>query len=370
MKSSPKILFILQLPPPVHGSAMVGRYIKDSRLINETFTCRFVNSSLSRSMNEIGGNPIKKIERYLSILFQTIKALFVFRPDVCYFAATVKGIGFYKDVPVIALLKLFRKKIVLHFHNKGVNQAQNRWLDDKLYRFALKNVKVILLSKRLYVDVEKYVDESDVFICPNGIPDVEWNATFLRQRNNPVPRLLFLSNLLISKGVYVLLDTLRILKDKRYSFLCDFVGAETTEISTAQFEETVKQLNLNEIVVYKGKQYGENKNQIFQQSDIFIFPTFYSNETFGLVNLEAMQQGLPIVTTDEGGIPDIVEDGATGYIVEKQNSEALAERIEKLLNNQQLRVKMGQAGRKKFEEKYTLNIFEMRIVEIIQQLMK
>lgn len=71
-----------------------------------------------------------------------------------------------------------------------------------------------------------------------------------------------------------------------------------------------------------------------------------------------MEYGLPVVSTNEGGIPDIVVDGETGYTVEKRNPETLADAIEKLILNPQLMLQMGKAGRKRFEEKFTELQFE------------
>jgi glycosyltransferase involved in cell wall biosynthesis len=358
-----KLLFILPLPPPVHGSSVVSKAIKDSELINGAFDCRFINSSYSRDMGEIGGLSFKKLWISISIFLETLKALIIFRPGLCYMAPTAKGIGFYKDLPLIALFKLFGRKIVFHLHNKGVALYQDRWLDDKLYRFAFYNTKLILLSERLYDDVKKYVPRENVFICPNGIPylDTQHDAY-----NNPVPRLLFLSNLLVSKGVYILLDALKILKDKGYSFICDFVGAETAEIDAVRFEKEVFKRCLNEVVVYKGKQYGEEKNNSLSKSDIFVFPTH--NETFGLVLLEAMQYKLPVISTNEGAIPDIVRNGETGFIVEKENTSSLSEAIAKLLDDCGLCKTMGEKGFQHYINNFTLERFEKNCNDIFLKL--
>ncbi|MDR1783879.1 MAG: glycosyltransferase family 4 protein [Dysgonamonadaceae bacterium] len=361
-----KILFILPLPPPVHGSTVVGQAIRDSKRINAAFDCRFVSSTFSRDMGDLGAMSVRKIFTLLKIFCLTLKHLIVFRPHLCYFAPTARGIGFYKDLPIIFLLKIFRRKIVYHFHNKGVAAAQDRWIDDKLYRFAFRGAKVILLSERLYGDVAKYFSKDDVFICPNGIPDTESeNFQQPQPRNNPVPRLLFLSNLLESKGVFVLLDALKILKDNGYSFVCDFVGAETPEINAARFAEETLRRGLNEIVVYKGKQYGDEKDGSFRQSDIFVFPTFYKNETFGLVNLEAMRCKLPVISTNEGGIPDVVKDGETGFVVEKENVAALSDAIAKLIDDCGLRKTMGEKGFQHFINNFTIEKFEGNLNDIL-----
>ena len=166
--------------------------------------------------------------------------------------------------------------------------------------------------------MKKYVKREDVFICPNGIPATLGDAS-VAERYNAVHRLLFLSNLLETKGVYVLLDALTILKERGYSFICDFVGGETTEIDIKKFSEEVEKRGLSEFAIYLGKKYGEEKNEEYAKSDIFVFPTFYPNECFPLVLLEAMQQGLPCISTNEGGIASIIDDGKTGFLVEKQN---------------------------------------------------
>lgn len=89
------------------------------------------------------------------------------------------------------------------------------------------------------------------------------------------------------------------------------------------------------------------------------------NEAFGLVAVEAMEYGIPVVASDEGGIPDIVEDCETGHIVEKQNPEALAKALENLFRNPGERDSMGKAGRKRFEERFTEGHFENRMNECL-----
>jgi glycosyltransferase involved in cell wall biosynthesis len=310
-------------------------------------------------MSEIGNMSFKKIIIYSSILFRTLKALLVFRPDLCYIAPTAKGIGFYKDFPLIFLLWLFRRKVVLHFHNKGVMHCQDKWLDDKLYRFVFNNSKVILLSNKLYTDIKKYVNEKDVFICPNGIPE---QIIDKQKTTHTEVQLLFLSNMMKSKGVFDLLEACSVLNNRSLSFKCHFVG-KWTDITEDNFKKTVKEKKLENIVFAHGAKYGQEKESFFDKADIFIFPTYY--ETFGIVNIEAMQHGLPVISTDEGGIPDIVDNDLTGFIVEKQNPLTLADKIEELILNPELRIKMGKAGQRKFREQYTLEHFEKRICEII-----
>ena len=360
-----KILFILHLPPPVHGSSMVGQYIKNSVVINNTFNTKFINLSTSKTVDEIGKNLFTKIFRYAKILMSFVQNIVVYKPTTVYVAITASGLGFYKDLPIAILTKLFGKKLVLHYHNKGVSSKQNKTINHLLYKLLFKNTKVILLSKRLYDDVKKYVKKKDVYYCPNGIPLV--NYVNLSKTKNDVPQILFLSNLIESKGVFILLEALKLLKNKGVQFYCNLVGGEG-DITNQNLLDKINKLGLTDAIKYHGKKYDVNKFHLFNQADIFVFPTFYHNETFGLVNLEAMMFGLPVISTNEGGIPDIVKHNETGFIIEKENPMQLAEKIEILINNPKLAKKLGKEGQIQFNKKYTLEKFETKFTDILKQI--
>lgn len=365
LTNKPEILFICPLPPPVHGSSIVSQSIKDSAVLNEAFEMDFVNLSTSRKVEEIGKQSLmlyaKKVLRFIGIYTSTLWKLIIHRYDLCYLAITCHGVGFLKDAPFVLLCKLFRRKIVIHQHNKGmakdVDRPFYRWLLPLVY----KNAKVILLSWHLYPDIEKVVKREDVMICPNGIkPTV--NPNFQRLPNN-IPHILFLSNLLIDKGVLVLLNALKILKDKGYSFVCDFVGSETKDIDAARFAKEVEERGLNNLAIYHGRKYGEEKDVYFKQAEAFVLPSF--NEAFPLVNIEAMEYKLPIVSTNVGGIPDEVVDGENGFIIKDKDSQSLADALCKLLGDESLRQKMGENGFQKFKAKFTEKCFENKIKDIL-----
>lgn len=355
-----QVLFVVPLPPPIHGSAMVSQYIKDGRLIRESFDCDFVNLSTSRRMDEIGKrNPVKLLRFALSY-FATFWKLLTRRYDLCYLAITCHGRGFLKDAPFVLLCKLFRRKVIIHQHNKGMAHDVNRWPYRWLLPWVYKSTKVILLSWRLYPDIEKVVPRENVAVCPNGIPPVSYKY---RTRNNTTPRLLFLSNLMVSKGVLVLLDALKNLHDKGYNIYCDFIGGATQEIGVDRFIKEVEKRGLVKMVKYHGVKTGIEKASFFEKADLFVHPT--TDDCFPLVLVEAMQYGLPIVTTDEGGIPDIVEDGVNGLVARRQDPESLADCIEKIVIDAELRLQMGQNGLHKFNSCFTIDCFERNFVEIM-----
>ena len=94
---------------------------------------------------------------------------------------------------------------------------------------------------------------------------------------------------------------------------------------------------------------------MYEIADICIYPSSFE-EPFGLVMLEAMASGKPIVVTESGGMPEVVLDGLNGFVIPKRKPEILAEKLTLLLKDEGLRRKMGETGRKLAEEKYTVKV--------------
>ena len=368
-----KILFIMHMPPPVHGAAMVGQYIHDSKLINEKFDCHYINLTTAKNLQDIGKMGMRKLFDFFTLLKKIRRVVKNVKPQLVYVTPNACGGAFYKDFVVVEMLKRLGCKVVVHYHNKGVATHQDRRFDNALYRRFFKNIKVILLSECLYEDVKKYVKKENVFVCGNGIPSAAIESFVsapidAASPEDKIPHILFLSNLLISKGVVVLLDSLKVLKEKGCRFVCDFVGGETVEMDAAMFQAEVAKHGLEGMVVYHGRKYGKDKDAFLNTANIFVFPTFYHNECFPLVLLEAMEHGVACISTTEGGIPGIIDDGKTGFLVPKHDVAVLADKIQLLLNDSVLRGNMGKAGREKFEKEFTLKVFEKRLIWILEHI--
>ncbi|MBR5255231.1 MAG: glycosyltransferase family 4 protein [Bacteroidales bacterium] len=359
MTDRKRILFILHLPPPVHGASMVGAQIRDSRLVADAFDTRFINLSASRKLGEIERFSFRKVTFLFHLLREVRKTVREWKPDLVYVTPTSKRPGFLKDYVLVRMLKRKGCRIIAHMHNAGVSERQGRWLDNRLYSKFFPGLKVIQLSESLYPDIQKYVPAESVFVCPNGVAEMPLPAV----PESSVPTLLFFSNLLRSKGIFDFVDTCKILKEKGIPFRADIAGGETADLNREGLETHLKASGLEDIVSYHGPAYDAEKAALFARADIFVFPSYL--EAFGLVAAEAMSAGLPVVATTVGSVPDMVAEGENGFLVAPGDVSALSERVERLLSNPELRQSMGRAGLARYREKYSQEQFEKRIVAIL-----
>jgi glycosyltransferase involved in cell wall biosynthesis len=106
----------------------------------------------------------------------------------------------------------------------------------------------------------------------------------------------------------------------------------------------------------------------YRLMDVFVLPTY--REGFGEVSLEAQASGIPVVTTTATGVIDSVVDGITGFLVPVGNSEILASRIRLLLRDENLRNRMGQAGRMRVVEQFSQEIVANALVQEYRRILK
>ena len=363
----PKILFIMHMPPPVHGAAMMGQYVHDSKLINEKFECHYINPSLSTSVANVGKVSIGKIFFMIKNIINIIRKVINIKPDLCYYTPTADGWGIYRDLVVLSLLKWQKQKIILHMHNKGVRDfSVKHCLARWAYRRIFKNTHVILLAKELYPDIQEYVLEKNIYYCPNGMPQTNLDGYERTSVHSPYT-FLFLSNMIEAKGVVDLLKACAILSKNGIKFTCNFVGRWST-VSEERFDKLIKVFGIEDKINYLGAKYDKEKIREFIHSDALVFPSH--SETFGLVLLEAMEYEMPCISTRVGGIPSVVNDYDTGFLVQSKDTDALADKMLWLIEHQEEGLLMGKKGRNRFLENFTLDIFEHRMIDILSAVIK
>ena len=360
----PKILFVLHLPPPMHGAAMMGKYLMESAVINTDFDAHFINLATNKILSQSGKGSFKKLFTFITLIKQLISVLKKNKFDLCYMTLTSSGAGFYKDAIIVSVIKHWNQNIIYHFHNKGVSLPKNR-LADALYKYVFHNTKTILLSKYLYPDIRQYVAEQNVFYCPNGIPFSGLPLDYQikgKIKAESACQLLFLSNMMREKGVFTLLEACLLLKEEGHSFACHFVGG-WMNITEAEFKDEINRKNLADVVFAYGPKYGAEKEAFYKEADVFVFPTFY--DVFPLVCLEAMQYSMAVVATPEGGVPEIVVDEVTGFIVPQHDAKTLAQKLALLIEDKALRKDMQRKGKERFDELFTLDKWEHNMSSIL-----
>lgn len=160
------------------------------------------------------------------------------------------------------------------------------------------------------------------------------------------------------KGQVFLVDLAKALKSKGYKFKILIAGIGKLEVKLKKYAESK---GVTEEVIFLG--FVENIRSFNQSIDVFVLPSLY--EGFGYVLVEAMANRKPVIAFDIGTTAEIIENNKTGFLVEKGNLKQLTEKIELLINNNELRENMGNLGRKRVEEVFN---FE-KTVESVESLL-
>lgn len=360
MSDLAKVLFLLQLPPPVHGASVANKAIKDSALINDQFICEFIDISSARDVSELGGFSVGKVWISLCLLMRVIWARLRFRPDVVYITLSPHGFAFLKDsILLLAASLFFRSRVLIHLHGKGIKKVTASGPKFFFYRAILSRSRIIQLSPSLYSDIEHLVCKEKVSFVGNGVP-----APLVPVSVSEIKTLkfIYLSNFMREKGALEFLDACSELRDFEEKFEVTFVGKFFEPDYQGIFLSRLRAAKLNNINLIEGA-YGEDKERLLRAAHVFVLPTYYRNESFPISILEAMSHRSAVISTAEGAIADIVDDGVTGIIVGPRSSSDIAQAMLRLINNPELAVAMGLAGYRKFEENYTLQRFERAIAK-------
>jgi glycosyltransferase involved in cell wall biosynthesis len=365
------ILFMAQIPPPVHGAALRNKSLMESKALNQRFDIYPLPLQFVTEMKDLGHFSFKKIGITISYTFRLLWVLMTKKIDLAYFTMSPFGGAFYRDIIFISCLKLFRKKILLHFRIKGIKKTSESKWGRRLVRYAFKSSDIVCLSKNHKQDLEEFTFRSP-FIVPNGIKVEPFLDELLEKKNDtnqtgePL-KILFLSNLTKSKGIYELLEALQLLNRKGWAFRADMVGDEAN-ISFEKLGSMIEEIGLQERIRVVGPKYGKEKFMMIAAADIFVFPTYF--ELFPGVILEAMQFGKAIVTTFEGSIPEIIDNGKNGLLVPQKNPIALAEAIEILFHDPEKRKEMGKEAQRKFFSEFTLEKFEQHMIGVFEEIIE
>lgn len=140
-----------------------------------------------------------------------------------------------------------------------------------------------------------------------------------------------------------------------------------------ELKSLVTKLRINNNVQFLGNVDDDTLLKLYQESHIFILPsvTAHSGDKEGIpvVLMEAQATGLPVISTLHSGIPEVVHEDKSGFLVPERDVNALAEKIESLIEHPEVWSKMGKYGRKFVEENYDIKILNQRLVKIYENVL-
>ena len=166
------------------------------------------------------------------------------------------------------------------------------------------------------------------------------------------------------KGLSYLFNAVKLLKDEIPSLKLEIVGSGNSE---AHFKNLSKSLGIEENVRFAGRKANEEIGRYYKHSKIVVLPS-YSGEAFPVVCLEACFFGKPIVATNLGGIPELINDGVNGYLVEPKDTGQLSKAIKELLSSPEKRKLFGNESRRIMSENFKYADFILKHEDLLNKL--
>jgi len=249
----------------------------------------------------------------------------------------------------VAISSLFlpkRTKFIFSEHSTYNRRRSSKFfkiIDKFTYSRYQKIICVSEMVKKALIDWLPEVT-SKTIVIRNATPVYDLK---IKEQSNGYD-VLFVGRLERAKGVDILLESIKLLKSKyRRSLKIGLVGSGSLE---KKLKTTAEKLKISENVEFLGIR--KDIDTLMQKSKIFVLPSRW--EGLPMVILEAMASGIPIVATKVGGIPEIIEDGKDGILVEPENPEELAKAILRLLSDVNLRSLISLNAYKKVKEEYSI----------------
>ena len=273
------------------------------------------------------------------------------------------------------LLSGYKGKIVLWWHSDVVRQKKLLLLYKPVMKRMLKRADAIVVATRGHIDGSAYLKpyREKCHIIPYGVEQsIEDKADqYIAKKelqqtaeNNSPVRFLFVGRYAYYKGCDVLLEAFAKVKN-----------AELIMAGSGDKEDALKQkaveLGIGERTTFTGMMSEEELYKQYAKCDVFVLPSIARSEAFGLVQIEAMAFGKPVINTNlPSGVPYVSIHEETGLTVEPGSVDKLAEAMQRLADNKEERLQMGERARIRMKAQYRLNDMTARVLELYRELIK
>jgi glycosyltransferase involved in cell wall biosynthesis len=315
-----------------NASTMGGQLFACRSLIasplSQSFEWKLIDTTAPTNLKRgLLSRTFPAVKRIVSFLFNVLRG-----SDTCLIFFADRASFIEKGLMAISA-KLLGKKVVLCPRSGLLIDDIKRsafWQIFSRVVFRASDIVVCqsITWKNFFRDNTRLSAEKFIVI-PNWIDFTLYQENyFFQQKRKTTPRLkiLFLGWVTREKGIFELIAAF----ERLASFDIELtIAGDGHDLATVR--DNVQSSGLQERVIFAGWVQNETKADLLKNSDIFVLPSHYE----GLPNsvLEAMLSGIPVITTKVGGLPDLINDGVSGYLVESGNISQLADRMENLINS-------------------------------------
>ena len=267
--------------------------------------------------------------------------------------------------------KIFGKPHITTAHAGDVFTIRNSKILSKIGSVVFRNSDKVtansIYTKNVILSIENTI-KKNVEIIPMGVDTSRFNpnkASDLRNSFSAEYLVLSVGRLVDKKGIkYLIMAMENVVKEFPSAKL--IIGGSGPE--REKLEQLSEGLNLQENVIFVGYIKNSDLPTYYASSDIFVLPSIETKggdtEGLGVVLLEAMACGTPVIGSDMGGITDIIKDERNGFLTRPKNPEDIAEKIIRLLSDGGSRQKFSEEGLKTVQEKFSWNIVTGKFVEV------
>lgn len=312
------------------------------------------------------GGKVKKLGKGIKGYFSFAKILLLSRPDIVHIHSSF-GPSFYRKLPFIIAAHISGTKIVNHIHGADF---------DVFYRNASKRKKelikkiysmchiVIALSDEWKEKLSEIVDVDRIRVIEN-YSMINYQACQARKNRQCNNQVLFLGELGKRKGCYDIPSVIKRVSQSVPNVKFILCGSGST-VDTTEIDKLISQLNVKSNVEFPGWVRGEQKSAILEAADVFFLPSY--NEGMPMSILDAMGYGLPIVSTNIGGIPKIVHNGDNGACLNPGDVTGFTKEIIRLLKDDIYREEASSASLRIVEEGYSLDAHLSKLLSVYKEL--
>ncbi|WP_317627956.1 glycosyltransferase family 4 protein [Vibrio sinaloensis] len=299
---------------------------------------------------------------YFNCLLQLIWLHIFYDVGVVHIHMASRG-SYKRKAFIIRLVKLFNTKAILHLHGAEfqefyTNECSPEKQNHIRSTFDLADA-VIVLSTQWHSWMTTIVsDSTKVRVVYNAVETLDLTRT-----NVEHGRILFLGRLGERKGVKDLIDAFAVVV-KRHPHARLALGGDG---DIATYKQQVEKLGISDSVDFLGWVSGEQKRKWLSKADIYCLPSY--NEGFPMGVLEAMSANIPVVASKAGGIPDAIQHGEEGLLVEAGKVDQLASYLELLISDRDLNRKYAAAAKMKFINNFSKQAVFPELEAIYSELM-